>query len=211
MAGPNTRVGVLQYTGVQAPNPPNFITANRAPTTNDWQNYSLGCLWENTNRNSATFKNVWILVSIAGNDGMTKHTAIWSLISSGSAGVGASVLGVSNVTNNLSSAGATTYVPPYGGLSTVQTQSQMVMPTGGIITNLYVQIYTNGSTTNGSITLNVNGVNSALTVAIPLGTTGLFSNLVNSVTVLQGDLIQFESAQTTVGILTGNISALLNI
>lgn len=116
----------------------------------------------------------------------------------------ASVLASSNVSLNLSSAGSIIYIPPFGGPSTNQAQSEFVMPTAGTIDNLYVQVFSNTSTTDGQITLNLNGVNTALTVTIPFGATGIFSNLVDSVIVAEGDTIQFESAQTTIGTLTGN-------
>lgn len=76
---------------------------------------------------------------------------------------------------------------------------QMVIPMNGTIDRLYVNIFTNTSTTNCTLTLNVNGSNTALVATITASTTGVYSDLSNSVNVSQGDLITTEASQSTDG------------
>lgn len=91
-----------------------------------------------------------------------------------------------------------------------QAQSQFPMPVAGTLSNMY--IYFNNSvsfmSSNATITLNKNQVNTSLTITvIPSVFPAIFSNTVNTVSVAAGDLIQFEcsSFTSTRGVLTGQI------
>ena len=59
----------LASLGVEAPQPPNLVSLNRAPTVNDFANFNTGDLWLNTasllgaNPMAPTAEDVWMLVS----------------------------------------------------------------------------------------------------------------------------------------------------
>src|SRR6266436_5661293 len=65
--GPSSTLG-LAYVGVNAPTPPNVFVSDRAPTTSDWRNQTVGNMWIDN-----IHDNAYILVSLAMN------MAIWNL------------------------------------------------------------------------------------------------------------------------------------
>lgn len=91
------------------------------------------------------------------------------------------------------------------GPSPTQSVAQSVIPVNGTINNLYVNCTANTSTVDVTITVNKNSVNTAISVTVPAGTTGLFSDLVNTESFSAGDLIQFETSQSTTGVPSGSI------
>lgn len=108
-----------------------------------------------------------------------------------------SIISTGGRTSISSGAGAgTSYSIPYsqeGSRSSglTQTQSQFPIPVSGTLSNMYVYIDTNtcGDT---NIILNINLVNTIVNIAVPGATTGILSDLVHSVAITAGDLIQFE-------------------
>src|SRR6185369_6718897 len=63
----------LSYTGVVPTSPPNFIIDNRAPTINDSKNFYLGDLWLDDSVQPPDPRNVWMLVSLVGNNATWIH------------------------------------------------------------------------------------------------------------------------------------------
>ncbi len=57
----------VNYQGVQASSPPNFVSYNRVPTPTDWQNFYLGDLWLVNNKSLTQDQFVYILVSLRNN------------------------------------------------------------------------------------------------------------------------------------------------
>lgn len=113
----------------------------------------------------------------------------------------------SSVTNLNQTAGVR-YVPIAGSSSSFTTigLAQTVAPFAGVIDRLYVKATTVGSTANNTVALNVNGSTSSLSVTITASTPGTYSNLVNTVTIAQGDLLTIESSQATTAANSGLIS-----
>lgn len=68
----------LAYIGDNAYQPPEFVTYNRAPTTNDNSNFELGTIWLNNGTNNPPLAtDIWMLVSLNGG------IAIWRQMSGG--------------------------------------------------------------------------------------------------------------------------------
>jgi len=86
-----------------------------------------------------------------------------------------------------------------GSGGTAVGSAQFVMPDDITIFNLYVNVTTNNSSTPMTIAINVNGVDTALSVAIPATTNGVFSNTVNTVAVAGGDLVALHLTGNTHG------------
>lgn len=107
----------------------------------------------------------------------------------------------------LNQTGGIRYVSLEGNtLETTVGAAQTVIPQNGTIDRLYVNVITAGSTTNSSVTLNKNGVDTALSITITALTTGVYSDLVNSISVAQGDLIAWKFSQATTSQNQGRIS-----
>ena len=85
------------------------------------------------------------------------------------------------------------YVTPFPfNSSQVLAQQQWPSPMATEINYLFVKVSVNNSTTNATVTLNVNGVNTALSITAPALTTGTYSDLVNAISISAGDLITFH-------------------
>lgn len=91
-------------------------------------------------------------------------------------------------------------------LTLTKSAAQFPVPMAGNLSNLYVYVTGNLSTSAVTVTLNVNGTNSALKVTIPALTTGTFIDLTHLVSVTAGQFIQFEVSAATVGVITAVIS-----
>ncbi len=59
----------LAYMGVEPNTPPQLVTINRQPNSNDWQGFNLGTFWLNEDT-----QDLWVLVSVEGN------VAVWVLL-----------------------------------------------------------------------------------------------------------------------------------
>ncbi len=93
-----------------------------------------------------------------------------------------------------------------GRPETSATLVQAVMPVKGTIRHLYVNVMANGSTTDCTLTLMINGVDTALSVTMSALVSGVFFDLTHSVSVNAGDLICFHANQSTTNNTIGTIT-----
>lgn len=104
----------LGYQGTNAVNPPNIYNLRRDPTTQDWQNFSIGDIWINR-----TTLDIFMLVSLASNQGDWQRFASSGDITSITGDSGGPVSGDSdNNVDLLGGANITTVGNP--GTSTMQ-------------------------------------------------------------------------------------------
>ena len=85
----------------------------------------------------------------------------------------------------------------FGSQGDTETLFEFPIPISGTLSNFYVSVLSNSA--SNSITYSVwqNGSTTSLGVTIGAGATGLFTNLVNTVAVSAGDLIQFIANNTS--------------
>lgn len=88
-----------------------------------------------------------------------------------------------------------------------ESSATMVMPYAGVISHLYFDIVDSTSTGPTTFTVRKNSVDTSLVVTIPAATSGITSNLVNTVTVVAGDRISIKSSAAAGSVLYGTISA----
>lgn len=91
----------------------------------------------------------------------------------------------------ISYASSTTYYGPWGGnipAQTSETQALLACRTPGTLQNLYVLVSANSRTTDTVIMTRIAGSDGNLTITIPAGATGLFSDTSHTDTVEDGDL-----------------------
>lgn len=96
----------LAYQGVKAPNPPNLVLAQRAPTTQD-VNHDLGSFWLNE-----VTSTMYVLVTLAAG------VATWESFGGGSAGVD-TINGLSPAAGNITLAGTASQITAGSAASTV--------------------------------------------------------------------------------------------
>ena len=132
-----------------------------------------------------------------------------TIAATGAAGV-SDILGVA-IHGVMSNVGATTYIAPYGSVtSTLQSAIQFQCPSAGTISKLYYRVSVNDSTANFTVKVNKNSVNTTMVTTVTALTPGTYTDLVNSFTVVAGDLIQYEiSAATGFTAGEGSISVIL--
>lgn len=150
----------------------------------------------------------WANITAGANITITNSHGGISIASTGGSGTsGASIIGTSGDNGNASVLGTTSYLSylnPFGYVSTpTAIASSFIAPTAGVLNNLYVNVITNGSTTNGSLTLYINGALTALTTTLTALTTGTFTDLTHSVSVSIGDIISYQCAQATTANILG--------
>jgi hypothetical protein len=101
--------------------------------------------------------------------------------------------------------------PSYNALSTATTVGnavEWVAPRGGTLRNMFVRHNTaNGNGTNVVYTVFVNGVATAITVTLATGAIGQASDLVNSVVIVQGDVVNITAVKA-VSIANGNLQSI---
>jgi hypothetical protein len=113
------------------------------------------------------------------------------------AGAGPAVLAFGD--GNIGAAADTRFLGPwFGGQGEVASTSiiEVVMPRAGVLRNLFVRH--NAATGNGNsvvYTVMLNGVATALTVTLATGAIGTASDLINTVTVAQGDRIALRAVK----------------
>ncbi len=93
--------------------------------------------------------------------------------------------------------------------SATEAPAQQIVPVACTFKNLYANITTNGSTTDTTITLRVNGASSALVATATASTTGVFSDTTHSVSVNAGDLVSIEIGSSTTSTVQGNWSLVI--
>ena len=107
---------------------------------------------------------------------------------------------------SLSSVGTVDYrAPSDNGLSATEALVQVPMPLAGTVSNLYVNVTANASTTNITVTVRKNGVNTAIVATVTALTTGAFTDTTHSVAFAAGDLISYAISASTVGVVVGSI------
>lgn len=106
----------------------------------------------------------------------------------------------------LSSVGAADYrAPSDNGLSATEALIQIPIPVACTLSNLYVNVTANASTTNVTVTVRKNGSSTAIVATITALTTGAFTDTTHSATFAAGDLISYQISASTVGVVTGSI------
>jgi hypothetical protein len=92
-------------------------------------------------------------------------------------------------------AGTTRYSPVQGdaAVQTAEANAQCVMPTPGVISNLYVALDANMATAGMVVTLQLNGADTALTCTVGSGASAA-NDTSNSVNVVAGDTISLKWA-----------------
>lgn len=130
-------------------------------------------------------------------------------ISSSGGGVGTApsqIVGPGTTTLNTNS--GINYTTLFAGTGGTAANRNYVMPVAGTFSLLYTYVGTNTDTGSNSITFQVNNVNTLLSVNYPAGTTGVFSDLVHSVSVNVGDVVSFELSQTTTAFSISGVTSL---
>lgn len=117
--------------------------------------------------------------------------------------IGASPAGISTA---LITVGQTNFLAPFGSQTgTTQSNNQWAIPSAGTISNLYVYININDSTTDCTVTLSVNGSPTTLVATVTALTTGTFFDTTHTVTVSAGDLLSWQTAGATTGNVDGSV------
>jgi hypothetical protein len=134
-----------------------------------------------------------------------------------SAGSGMSILGITNqnqISPNqpLSNTGSDAYTAIFGFQRTdVSSANNLtICPVSGTLSNMYVYITQNNSTTNIAVTMMVNGSASAITVTVPATSTGLFSDTTHTAAITAGQSTQLKVQQATTGNIYGSVSLLFS-
>jgi|GEM_PF-6657615 hypothetical protein len=86
----------LAYAGVNAVQPPDFVTKPRPPETTDSKNFYLGTLWLDTSgypNTPPTNQNIWMLVALIGNAATWVNLAASPITLTGNSGGAVSPLG----------------------------------------------------------------------------------------------------------------------
>jgi hypothetical protein len=138
-----------------------------------------------------------------GGDGADGMVVIYEFLSSGG-GAAQQIVGMAS--HDINSTILPSYVSLFGDSSTNQVDRQYTMPISGTFSDLYFNIGTNSATNTNTLILNKNGVNTAMGVSYLAGATGVFSDLVNTVSVSIGDTVQFEASLAITGAIKGTIS-----
>lgn len=102
--------------------------------------------------------------------------------------------------------GSITWFSASSKLGASQAANQSVATESGFFRDMFVEISSNSSTVDTTVTLNINSVNSALVITIPAGMTGTFSDTTHMVSVNQGDLFQFEASAAVTGDTSGTLT-----
>lgn len=130
-----------------------------------------------------------------------------------SAGSGVSILGITNqnqISPNqpLSSTGSDAFTAIFGFQRTDVTSppNLSISPNSGTMSNMYVFISQNNSTTSVAVTIMINGSASSLTVTIPATTTGTFSDTTHAPTIVAGQSTQLRVQQATTGNIYGSVA-----
>lgn len=135
------------------------------------------------------------------------NTVTITAIGGGGGGTQGSIIGSSSAT---SSAASITFIPVFGSTAGPFSTLESVAPLAGTINNLYVNVIVNASTSNDTITLYKNGSPTSLVANITATTTGVYFDTTHTVSILEGDLINFSLSQSTTSTFTAEITAKFN-
>lgn len=119
-----------------------------------------------------------------------------------------SIMIANNDQGGLNILAGVTYVIFGSGASSSLNTFAIVAPTNGTFSKMYVYVVINGDSASNSATMQVNGATPAgsLSATYGAGATGQFTDLIHTVTVVAGDLVNFQMTQATTGQTTGSIS-----
>lgn len=202
----NTFVGFdagLNYTSSESSNI--LVGSSVAGTIGESNTIRIGTQGSGSGQQNATYIAGISGITVSNQNLVTVNTATGQLGSIAAAS--SSVIGTAPGLSNIGIVGSVAYTPIYSNSSTATLiNAQFVMPTAGTLSNLYVNISANASTTSFTVTLNKNGSTTALVATCTGLTTGVFSDTTHSVTCLAGDLITFQTQSTSVGVGSGCIS-----
>ena len=139
------------------------------------------------------------LLNVVGAGGISTSGSGNTLTITSTGGTAGSVLGAS-INGPMTTNGSFSYIAPYGSITnTTQSHAQFLCPAAGTIDNYYVYVPTTNTTASVTFKVNKNGANTTMSITVPALTTGNFSDLVNSFTVVAGDLLGFEASASTGG------------
>lgn len=101
---------------------------------------------------------------------------------------------------SLSHSATTVFAPFSGATSTANAtegQHQLRASNSATIRNLSIRVYTNTRTADDTIRVRDNGIDTAIVAVIPAGVTGVVTDLVNTASVVNGDLLNFSATCPT--------------
>ncbi len=187
------------YTGAESSN----ILINATGTVGESNVMRLGISGSGAGQVNKAFIAGVASVSVSNLNYVTIDTTTGQFGSAATA-TGSSVLLTSG--GNLSSAGVVDYrAPSDNGLSTTESLIQIPIPAACTLSNLYVNVTANASTTDITVTVRKNGVSTAIVATITALTTGAFVDTTHSATFAAGDLISYQISASTVGVVVGSI------
>lgn len=120
----------------------------------------------------------------------------------------AKVLLVSGDAPTATTAGATQYWPlGISGISasTVETNKQIIYRTPGVLSNLYIRVTANTTSIASSVFVRNNAANTAMTVSIPIATSGVFEDTTHTATIAAGDKLDYRSISGGTGTMSFSI------
>lgn len=160
MATSVTGIGSLNYTGVGATNPPQTTYANRIPTSNDSQNFTLLTIWL---ANLGSTQEIWQLVSLA------EGLATWIQLYPGAGGGATQFVTDSGTANE---AGGVLNVLGGIGISTTGTGNTVTISGSGDVATSFPTDSGTATPSAGALTVhggsNINTSGSLSTVTVDL-------------------------------------------
>ena len=198
-----TGLGALNYMGVEAPQPPNSVQVDRAPTTQDYASFNIGDNWVDTNT-----LNVWILVNKAARIATWLRFAgvpggIFTLTGNSGGAVGPDVL--SNVNVRGDGIGITIVGTPGSNTLTASLVGGGV-PATSFVTGAGASTVSGGTAVPLAGVLNVLGAHNVLTGAAIANTVTVFGT--NAIVL--GDLVALGAGVPAVTAFTGDINITAN-
>ena len=82
---------------------------------------------------------------------------------------------------------------PSTALASAEASRQITYRTAGTISHLYFRAVSNSTNGDSTVTVRKNNVDTSLTVTIPAGTNGTFTDLIHTVSVAPGDVLSYKS------------------
>lgn len=93
----------------------------------------------------------------------------------------------------------------------IEIERQNVMPASYTMRNLTIQVNLNASLTTVTLNLRINGANGNQSITVPAGTTGTFTDSVNTDLVVFGDLLAYQNLITVGGAPISYVSASMEV
>lgn len=98
------------------------------------------------------------------------------------------------------------YLSLYGGsgVVTAEASAESRTPIAVVLSNMYVHVASNASTTTVTVVSRVNGANGNQSISISASATGLFEDTTNTDSLAAGDLFAYQVSTSTTGVLSGS-------